>query len=78
MDAHHRLKQAVKTATTKAKDTRSDTEIRIRTLVQQLPFASVYDSKNKVAQQLGLDRAPESGFNAEFDRLLLAMLETYT
>ncbi|MCG6410515.1 hypothetical protein K6U17_14935 [Vibrio fluvialis] len=72
MDAHHRLKQAVKKATAEERDDRSETEIKLRKVMQQIPPSSVYIAKQKIKQEHNLTSGPE------FDNLLLAMLETYT
>ena len=72
MDAHHRLKQAEKNARSEKQDDRSPTEIKLRQLMQQLPPISVHIAKNKIKQEHGLTCGPE------FDKLLLAMLETHT
>ncbi|MFW9655732.1 hypothetical protein V3H25_22555 [Vibrio parahaemolyticus] len=72
MDAHHRLKQAEKNASSEKQDDRSPTEIRLRQIMQQLPPISVHIAKNKIKQEHGLT------CGLEFDKLLLAMLETHT
>lgn len=72
MDAHHRLKQAEKNARSEKQDDRSPTEIKLRQLMQQLPPISVHIAKNQIKQEHGLTCGPE------FDKLLLAMLETHT
>jgi len=72
MDAHHRLKQAVKKAHAEERDDRSETEIKLRKVMQLIPPSSVHIAKQKIKQEHNLTSGPE------FDNLLLAMLETYT
>lgn len=51
--------------------------VELYSLVSQMPTAIVYDARKKIAQSLGLTKAPNYEANPEADRLLVEMLRTY-
>lgn len=72
LDSHYRLKKAEIQLKEKSVDARKDVETRLHVLMGQLPPSVRYRCQDKIKQEHGISSGEE------FDKLLLAMLETYT